>query len=410
MTEQTEPQLSRRGVLIGGAAAGLAGAGIAVGIADAVRNGGDGAHSASSPSPEAALALGESTIPFYGEHQAGIVTEPQAHATFIALDLNQGVGRDGVRRLMRILTDDAARMTQGRTALADMEAELNYVPANLTVTFGFGPGLVAAVGGSGPDWLQQLPAFSIDRLEPQWSEGDLLIKVASDDALTVAHTSRMMLKDARSFATPRWSQAGFRRAAGALEQGSTMRNMFGQVDGTVNPASTAQFDEMVWSQGGWMTGGTSLVIRRIHMNLDKWDRLDRSGREQTIGRNLANGAPLTGVNETDEPDFEAKSSNGFTTIADFAHIRRARGDGSAPQILRQPYNYAEAPTVDSVSDAGQIFTAYQADMLAQFLPIQQRLDQLDLLNQWTTPIGSAVFALPPGCEKGGYIGETLLEG
>ena len=31
-----------------------------------------------------------------------------------------------------------------------------------------------------------------------------------------------------------------------------------------------------------------------------------------------------------------------------------------------------------------------------------------LLNEWTTPIGSAVFAIPPGCVEGGYIGDTLL--
>ena len=36
------------------------------------------------------------------------------------------------------------------------------------------------------------------------------------------------------------------------------------------------------------------------------------------------------------------------------------------------------------------------------------LDELDLLNEWTTPIGSAVFAAPPGCAQGGFIGETLL--
>ena len=50
----------------------------------------------------------------------------------------------------------------------------------------------------------------------------------------------------------------------------------------------------------------------------------------------------------------------------------------------------------------------QADIDAQFTPIQRRLDELDLLNEWTTPIGSAVFAVPPGCSPGGYIGETLL--
>ena len=41
-------------------------------------------------------------------------------------------------------------------------------------------------------------------------------------------------------------------------------------------------------------------------------------------------------------------------------------------------------------------------------PIQQRLDTLDLLNQWTTPIGSAVFAIPPGCAEGEFLGESVL--
>jgi dye decolorizing peroxidase len=31
-----------------------------------------------------------------------------------------------------------------------------------------------------------------------------------------------------------------------------------------------------------------------------------------------------------------------------------------------------------------------------------------MLNQWTTPIGSAVFAIPPGCAKGGYVGQQLF--
>ena len=40
--------------------------------------------------------------------------------------------------------------------------------------------------------------------------------------------------------------------------------------------------------------------------------------------------------------------------------------------------------------------------------MQQRLAEQDLLNAWTVPIGSAVFALPPGCDENGYIGEGLL--
>ena len=31
-----------------------------------------------------------------------------------------------------------------------------------------------------------------------------------------------------------------------------------------------------------------------------------------------------------------------------------------------------------------------------------------MLNTWTVPIGSAVFAIPPGCESGGFIGDVLF--
>jgi dye decolorizing peroxidase len=55
-----------------------------------------------------------------------------------------------------------------------------------------------------------------------------------------------------------------------------------------------------------------------------------------------------------------------------------------------------------------LFGSYQADVDAQYVPIQTALAKADLLNVWTTPIGSAVFAIPPGCEQGEYIGQGLL--
>jgi len=197
-----------------------------------------------------------------------------------------------------------------------------------------------------------------------------------------------------------------------VKPGTTMRNLFGQVDGTVNllPGS-ADFENLVWGTAAnpaWLHGGTGFVLRRISMNLDKWDKLDRSGREASVGRTLANGAPLTGTLETDAPDFEAKTAIGFPVIPEFSHMRRARSDNPAERILRRGYNYDEAPTGPGVSNSGLLFVSFQADVDAQFVPIQRRLDELDLMNEWITPIGSAVFAIPPGCAAGGYIGDTLF--
>ena len=398
--------LSRRRLLLGGVVAGL-GAATAIG-ADLALNRGDEAEPGQA-TPEA--LNGAATVPFHGAHQAGITTTPQAHATFIALDLLPGTDRDGLRRMMRVLSDDAARLTQGRAALADSEPELGAVPARLTVTFGFGPGFVSRAGASdaAPEWLRPLPAFTIDRLEPAWNDGDLLLQIAADDAFTVAHAARMLLKDSRSFATVRWTQTGFRRAHGSEKPGTTMRNLFGQVDGTVNlTPGTADFDRLVWNERGWLAGGTGLVIRRIRMDLDKWDRLDRGGREQSIGRTLATGAPLTGTSEHDEPDFAATTSIGFPVIPEFSHIRRARSENSDERIFRRGYNYDAVPASGEISNSGLLFVSYQADVDRQFVPLQRRLDELDLLNEWTTPIGSAVFAIPPGCGESGFVGETLL--
>lgn len=394
--------LSRRGLLFGGAVAGV-GAIAAIGADYALQ------HPAIPDAAPVDALHGTDTVPFYGAHQAGIDTSPQAHSTFVALDLLADVDRGALIRMMQVLTDDAARLTQGVPALADSEPELGMLPARLTVTFGFGPGLVARAGGVAPAWLAPLPAFAIDQLDPAYGDGDLILQLAADDALTVAHATRMLLKDTRSFATVRWSQSGFRRARGSEQAGATMRNLFGQVDGTVNliPGSD-DFERLVWSKGGWMTGGTGMVLRRIRMNLDKWDKLDRTGREQSVGRNLANGAPLTGVNEHDEPDFEATTKIGFPVIPAFSHMARARSENTDERIYRRGYNYDDTPTGTEISNSGLLFASYQADVTAQFVPIQQRLDALDLLNEWTTPVGSAVFALPPGCSQGGFIGETLL--
>lgn len=393
---------SRRQFLLGGAVAGV-GAATAIGLDQVLRR---ETEDRQTDGP----ANGPRVVPFHGVHQAGIATDAQAHATFVGLDVGADVDRDGLRRMMRIVSDDAARMTEGLAALADSEPELAMAPAGLTVTFGFGPAFVSRAGGNGPSWLGPLPAFGIDRLRPEFGDGDLLIQVAADDPTTVAHTTRMLLKDTRGFASVRWIQQGFRHAYGSVTPGTTMRNLFGQVDGTTNPRpGTDDFDTVVWNRDGWLDGGTSVVIRRISMDLDKWDRLDRGGREQSVGRYLSNGAPLTGSAEQDEPDFEATTPIGFPVIPEFSHLRRARSDNPVERIFRRAYNYDVPPSGGGVSDSGLIFVAYQADVEAQFTPIQRRLDDLDLLNEWTVPIGSAVFAVPPGCDRDGYIGETLLD-
>ncbi|MGI5996971.1 MAG: peroxidase, partial [Saccharomonospora viridis] len=71
--------------------------------------------------------------------------------------------------------------------------------------------------------------------------------------------------------------------------------------------------------------------------------------------------------------------------------------------------YDDPPEPGELSNSGLVFVTFQADIEAQFTPIQRRLAELDSLNDWTTPIGSAVFAVPRGCRPGEYLGQPLLE-
>jgi dye decolorizing peroxidase len=397
--------LTRRRLLSGGAA--VAGGALLAGTGYAVAR-------ATEPAPPAADAAGSATEPFHGDHQAGIGTAPQAVGSFVAFDLVPGTDTAALRRLMLLWTEDARRLSQGQPTLADTEPELALRPARLTVTVGYGPPVFALPGlaEQRPAWLQQLPAFpTIDQLEPRWSAGALVVQLGADDPLALSHAQRMVVKSARPFATVRWVQPGFTHGAGSVAPGSTPRNLMGQVDGTANPvAGTPEFDQIVWTSDGpdWIRGGTGLVLRRIRMELDTWDAMERADKEQVIGRTLDNGAPLTGTEEFDDPDFDAVGADGLSVIPDFAHIRMAHSDSPSMKFLRRPFSYDDGVLPDGRPDVGLLFAAYAADLDTQFVPIQQRLAENDLFNTWTTPVGSAVFALPPGCGPDGYLGEGLL--
>ncbi len=403
---------TRRRAFLGAAAAGAAGIGAGATGALALHGDGDQQSSSASPQPSAPETFGAATVPFHGAHQPGLSETPGAHAVFISLTLNSDTDRGALERLLRILSDDAARLMGGAGPLADVEPELAANPASLTVTFGVGEKAVAIAGAIKPTWLRPLPAFEIDKLEDAYSGGDLLIAVQSNDPIALAHAQRLLLRDSKAFASIHWIQKGFRNAHQAMRPGKTQRNLFGQVDGTVNPLGD-DFDACVWINKGWLAGGTSMVIRRIAMNLDTWDQVDRVGREFAIGRKLETGAPLTGTYEGDEPDFAAKDGHGFPVIDTHAHVRRARltespNEKPEQRIVRRPFNYDDPPTDGTLSNTGLIFVALQKDVDAQYVPLQKRLADGDLLNTWTTPIGSAVFAILPGCSKDGFVGETLF--
>lgn len=343
-----------------------------------------------------------------GAHQPGIEAAPLAQTTLLALDIKPGIAIDQMRSWMTILGDDIDRLMGHRELLADPQPELSERQDRLAIVVGFGPRLFKKLGleQHRPAGFAELPEFKIDRLTLEHSGGDVLLMISSDSNLQAAHVERSLLRDSAYFADLKWRQTGFSAIDSASPLGS-QRNLMGQIDGTGSPQpGSTTFKSSVWGETttdaadkqAWYDGGTTLVYRKIEMNLDTWDILDHGGKEEVIGRKLSNGAPLGGKKETDFLDLNARGENGLLQIPGFAHVRQAQSaEGSLP-LFRKPYNYLEE-RADGSTRAGLVWLAYAKNSTEQYVPLQRRLADFDLLNKWTTPVASAIFVIPRGRER-----------
>ncbi|PLS16232.1 deferrochelatase/peroxidase EfeB [Bacillus sp. M6-12] len=369
-------------------------------------------------------------VPFYGEKQAGITTPAQNHVYFAALEVTAST-REELVKLFKDWTKASAAMTEGKAVGEHSENQYlppkdtgeaaGLAPSNLTITFGVGPGLFEKNGvdrfglkNKRPDELSDLPSFPLDSLEAKWSGGDICIQACADDQQVAFHAVRNLVRIARGKAVIHWVQEGFQRTKQANTKQETPRNLFGFKDGTVNPDvnKNADMEKHVWVQAGdgpdWLTGGSYMVVRRIQMYIEVWDRSSLMDQEQTFGRHRDSGAPLGHKEEFEKADYSKKDANGELMIPSFSHMRVAHGDGNQ-QILRRAYSYTGGMDPQTGSfDAGLLFICFQRSPRKQFIPMQERLAKNDKLNEYTVHKGSAIFACLPGIKENGYIGEGLL--
>src|ERR1700751_4634211 len=92
--------------MLGGAAAAAAGSLVSAGVADAQNAGYLEGYN------QLAAEDGARSIPFYGQHQAGIATPPQTAGEFLSFDVTAGNRRELID-LLRTLTERAAFLTHG---------------------------------------------------------------------------------------------------------------------------------------------------------------------------------------------------------------------------------------------------------------------------------------------------------
>ncbi|MGJ6966080.1 iron uptake transporter deferrochelatase/peroxidase subunit [Streptosporangium sp. G11] len=405
---------------------GMGAAGVAVAGAGAIAVRGTGGE----PAP-ARVASASDAVPFYGEHQAGIVTPAQDRLHFVSFDVTTGKKAE-LAELLQEWTAAAARMTQGREAGTfgaiggqpeappDDTGEALGLPASgLTLTVGFGGSLFDdrfGLASRRPAALADLPHLPGDALLPEISGGDLCVQACAHDPQVAVHAIRNLARIGFGRVSVRWSQLGFGRTSSTSRSQATPRNLMGFKDGTSNLKleDVALLREQLWVGPGdgsdWMTGGSYLVTRKIRMMVETWDRAPLAEQEQIFGRDKGEGAPLGRKAEFDVIDFDAKGPDGEALIKDDAHVRLAHpSHNGGARLLRRGYNYVDGSDGLGRLDAGLFFIAYQRDPHRQFVTVQRSLAGKDSLNEYIKHVSSGLFACPPGVrDAGDYWGRALF--
>ncbi|MFJ6417595.1 iron uptake transporter deferrochelatase/peroxidase subunit [Paeniglutamicibacter sp. NPDC091659] len=413
--------ISRRGLF---GAAGAGGIGLAVGAL-----GVSAVNAATVPKPL------DKIVDFYGEHQAGIVTEAQDRMHIAAFDVTAST-RESLISLLKDWTEAIAALTQGREigegatrgsydAPPDDTGEaMDLEASHLTVTIGFGRTLFEKDGkdryglaGKLPAALIDLPHFVGDALEEERSGGDLIVQACADDPQVAVHAVRNLARIAFGRARVRWSQIGFGRTSSTSTAQTTPRNLFGFKDGTANlkQENADLLNQHVWVRDAsgpeaWMNGGTYMVARRIRMHIEIWDRTSMREQEGLIGRTKKEGAPLSGGGEFTEPDFGMQGREGPLIAVD-SHVSVAHpSHNNGVQMLRRGFNYTDGSDGLGKLDAGLFFIAFVVDARTHYVPMQSAMARHDVLSlEYLRHTGSGLFAVPPGVRPGEYLGQTLFE-
>jgi deferrochelatase/peroxidase EfeB len=195
-------------------------------------------------------------------------------------------------------------------------------------------------------------------------------------------------------------------------------------DGTSNPAvdDPAAIEQFVWAGDeapAWMRGGSFMVVRRIRMALEHWDRMAVAFQEQAVGRHKYSGAPMGAKNEFDPVDLNATDKDGNSSIPDNSHLRLAKAESNeGARILRRSYSYNDGVNFTSERwppwrqgmeyDAGLLFVSYQRDPRTGFIKIFENMSKFDMMNQFVTHVGSGIFACPGGVAQGDFLARSLF--
>lgn len=368
--------------------------------------------------------------PFYGVHQAGIITPQQAAMMLVAFDVLTSDRRE-LQRLFQLLTQRIAFLTAGGKAPAVVNPQLppmdsgilgaEIAPDNLTITVSVGNALFDGRFGLAalkPAKLQPMTRFPNDSLDASQCHGDLLLQICANTQDTVIHALRDIIKHTPDLLGVRWRREGFISDHAARSAGKeTPINLLGFKDGTANPDTHnhALMDKLLWvtedqHEPAWARNGSYQAVRLIRFHVEMWDRTPLGEQQTIFGREKLSGAPLGMKNEHDVPDY--RNDPDGQIIALDAHIRLANPRTPATEsslMLRRGYSYSSGVSASGQLEMGLLFVCYQHDLELGFLTVQNRLNG-EALEEYIRPFGGGYFFVLPGVvNENHYLGQSLLE-
>ena len=387
----------------------LAAGGLAVGAASAAllpRLGGSPGPSTTNAAVPGAPA--GSPVDPTGGHQAGIArpSTPQQHTLVAVLDFADR----GAPTFVVALEARLAAVTAVILSFAGHADPSPVAPdgaGDLSVTLGLGSALVSALDPRLPG-AAGLPLFvGDDAIATERLGGDVLVGVCAENPGLLSPALAAVIS-ALETATVRWQQLGFRSPG----EGTIARNPLGYHDGVIVPRGDAELDRDVWIPDGPAAGGTICVVRQLRLDVAAFAAEAPERQDEIMGRRRGDGAPLSGGGPLDEVNLRAKTESGRFVTPSRSHARAAHPSFTGSHLmLRRGYAYANGPVMTPggrrVDDQGLLFICFQRE-LDDFTRTQRRLDELDDLMGYATPVASGAFLVLPGFTARRPLGSGLF--
>lgn len=333
-----------------------------------------------------------------GTRQAGVdrPATPPRHLTLAVFSADGDWSTARIAELLAGLGREIAALTS-----TDPDPRLPDGPGNLTVQVGIGADWVASVDPSLAQRVRLSEFAGSAAIPSPRRRGDLVVSLAADDPGLPDHVLELLLAALAGLELA-WTQRAFRSPG----TGTVARNPMGYLDGIVQPGTGTNQQEGVWIPHGNAAHGSVGVVRCFDLDLASFHGLSVDDRDAIVGRR-ADGTPLSGGPADGDVDLAAKTPDGEYLIPNGAHVRAAHPSFTGSALMaRRGYGYRrEQP--GSPPQAGLLFLSYQADV-ATFNRTQQRMDRVDELMGYATPVAEVSFLVLPGFDAERPLGSTLF--